>query len=92
MQHEFGQLVARRAGKRRRGVKAAPDLRSVYTEEPDASDRSDVDGIAVDDRANKNRIRTVHSRCGRRCVSVRDGSCCQHQAGGDEQEFHRDLL
>jgi hypothetical protein len=92
VQHEFGQLVACRAGKRGPGVESAPDLRSVDAQEPDASDSGDVDGVAVDDRTNKHRIRTMQGDCCGRYGSVRDGNCCQHHAGRDEQEFHRDLL
>jgi hypothetical protein len=59
MQHEFGQPVARRTRERRRGVEPAADLRSVDAEQPDSPDGSDVDGIAVDDRANKQGVRTA---------------------------------
>jgi len=59
MQHEFGQPVARRTRKRRRGVEPAADLRSVDPEQPDAPDRRDVDGVAVDDGANEQRVRTA---------------------------------
>jgi hypothetical protein len=92
MQHQFGQPVARRTRKRSRGVESSADLRSVDAEQADAPDRRDVDGVAVDDRANEQGVRTAYRRgCGRQ-VPVRDRHCCQHQAGGDEQEFHRDLL
>jgi len=59
MQHQFGQPVARRTRKRRRGVEPAADLRSVDAEQPDATDRRDVDGVAVDDRANEQGVRTA---------------------------------
>jgi hypothetical protein len=59
MQHEFGQPVARRTRKRRRGVEPAADLRSVDAEQPDAPDRGDVDGVAVDDRAYEQGIRSA---------------------------------
>jgi hypothetical protein len=59
MQHEFGQPVARRTRKRRRGVEPAADLGSVNAEQPDSADRSDVDGVAVDHRANKQGVRTA---------------------------------
>jgi hypothetical protein len=59
MQDEFGQPVARRTRKRRRGVEPAADLRSVDAEQPDAPNRSDVDGIAVDDRADEQGIRAA---------------------------------
>jgi hypothetical protein len=59
MQHEFGQPVARRTRERRRGVEPAADLRCVDAEQPDSADRSDVDGVAVDDRANEQGGRTA---------------------------------
>jgi hypothetical protein len=52
VQHEFGQLVARGAGKRRRRIEPAADLRSVDAQEPHAPDRGDVDRVAVDHSAH----------------------------------------
>jgi len=92
MQYEIGQPVSGCARERRRGIEPPADLRSVDAQEPDASDSGDVDGVAVDDRTNKHRIRTMQGDCCGRYGSVRDGNCCQHHAGRDEQEFHRDLL
>jgi hypothetical protein len=64
MQHEFGQPVARRTRKRRRGVEPAADLRCVDAEQPDSADRSDVDGVAVDDRAHQDSLRPSRSILG----------------------------
>jgi hypothetical protein len=92
VQHELRQPGARGAGKWRGGIESAADLRSVDAQQPDATEGDDVDGVAVDDGTHQHRIRAPQRSC--RCVLVaqRDGSNCQHQAGGDEQEFHRDLL
>jgi hypothetical protein len=64
-QHEFGQLVARGAGKRRRCIEPAADLRSVDTQKPHATNRGDVDRVAVDDRAHQHGIRTPRAGCRR---------------------------
>jgi hypothetical protein len=56
VQHEFGQLVARGAGKRRRRIEPAPNLRRVDAKKPHAPDRGDVDRVAVDNRAHQHRI------------------------------------
>jgi hypothetical protein len=66
-EHQFGQLVARRSGERRRGIEPAPDLRGVDAQEPHAPDRGDIDRVAVDNRAHQHGIRrAAHQRGGRR--------------------------
>ena len=92
MQHEIGQPVSRCTRERRRGIEPASDLRSIDAQEPDTPDRGNVDRVAVDDRFYQHGIRPPQR--GRTKADMRraDGSNCQHQAGGDEQEFHRDLL
>jgi hypothetical protein len=68
-QHEFGQLVARRAGKRRRRIESAADLRSVDAQKPHAPDRGHIDRVAVDDRAHQHGVRTPQGGCRGRCIA-----------------------
>jgi hypothetical protein len=63
VQHEFGQLVARGAGKGRRRIEPAADLWSIDAQKAHAPDRGDVDGVAVDDRAHQHGIRTPQGDC-----------------------------
>jgi hypothetical protein len=68
-QHEFGQLVARGAGKRRRRIEPAADLRSVNPQKPHAPYRGDVDRIAVDDSAHHHGLRTPQGGGRGRCIT-----------------------
>jgi hypothetical protein len=68
-QHEFGQLVARRAGKRRRRIEPAADLRSVDAQKAHAPDRGHVDRVAVDDRAHQHWVRTPQGGGRSRCLT-----------------------
>jgi hypothetical protein len=92
MQHEIGQPVSRGARERRRGIEPSSDLRSIDAQEPDTPDRGNVDRIAVDDRPYQHGIRPPQRGCTEADLRRGYGSHCQHQAGGGEQEFHRDLL
>jgi hypothetical protein len=69
VQHEFGQLVARGAGKRRRRIEPAADLRSVNPQKPHPPYRGDVDRVAVDDSAHQHGIRTPQGGCRGRCLT-----------------------
>jgi hypothetical protein len=57
VQHEICQPVARGAGKWRGGIESAADLRRVDAQQPDATERDDVDGVAVDDGTHQHGIR-----------------------------------
>ena len=69
VQHEFGQLVARGAGKRRRRIEPAADLRSVNPQKPHAPYRGDVDRVAVDHSPHHHGIRTPQGSCGGRGIA-----------------------
>jgi hypothetical protein len=69
VQHEFGQLFARGAGKRRRRIERAADLRSVNPQKPHAPYRGDVDRIAVDDSAHHHGLRTPQGGGRGRCIT-----------------------
>jgi hypothetical protein len=92
MQYEIGQPVSGCARERRRGIEPPADLRSVDAQEPDTPNRGHINRVAVEDRLHQHRIRSAQGGRTETNMPRRRGNSCQHQAGGDEQEFHRDLL
>jgi hypothetical protein len=61
-QDELGEPIARGPRKRSGRVEAATHLGGVDAQEAHASDAHDVNGVAVEDRANEHRVRTPRSR------------------------------
>jgi hypothetical protein len=81
VEDEHGQtragLVTERSGR----VETVIDFRGVDAEQPDAPDRGDVDGVAVEDSANQHRRRSGHSRRG-------GGNGCDRDRNQTGQELH----
>jgi len=85
-EHKTRQFVAGGVRERRGRVEAPANLGRVDSEQTDTPDRRDVDGVAVDDGAYEQRVRSI------KWTNRRRGSYCCGRTNHGEQKLHRGLL